>query len=342
MAKLSLSVNTNTNKESGADNESRPQLSLTKKINAVTDTSETDNVVSHGLTQRIENAHSGDVSASAIDIAEWLQCLVGEEVFNELKNNPNLQLPYTDKDIDTKQWLEKIIKTFFSQNSILQINRAIGGLKSGTEEVDNITVEALVKQRMDEKIEKYNVKFQEMREKMENLEGEKAAVESKLNASLPLDLFVNGMFRNPGEETEPQKQLIQAFNEGLENGSDSKFPVFAIKFAKGWVYLESVIANLGDDEKVNLDNVYNALTKLLANISGCFVSERRIILDYTAKHCSTFFSQYDFISPEQTLNADPDIHNAGGLGNAQIKEGVSFAVVRRDTKKTVKYADIRV
>lgn len=340
MAKLSLSVNTNNNKENNAGAESRPQLSLTKKVNVQEET--TENVATHtSLSQRVENASANDASASAADIALWLENLVGENIFDELKNNPNLQLPYTDKDIDTRQWLEKIIKTLFSQNSILQITKSINGAKNNNS-VSESDVEAIVKQRMDEKIEKYNKKFQEMREQMENLEGEKVAIENKLNAALPLNVFVNGIFRNPGNETEPQKQIIQAFNEGLEGTSDNNFSTFAVKFAKGWINLNYVLENLGNDEKENLDNVYNVLTKLLENISGCFVSVRRVILDYTAQHCNTFFSQYDFISPEQTLNADPDIHNAGGLGNAMIKEGVTFAVVRRDTKKTVKYADIKV
>ncbi|MCQ2975792.1 MAG: hypothetical protein MJ211_13405 [Bacteroidales bacterium] len=335
MAKLSLSVNGNKDDQ---ENEMKPvSLSLTKKVTQPTEDNNNE-ITSTGLSQHVQSSNtSGNASLEADDIAKWLVNNIGNDVFDELKQNPNLQLPYTDKNINAVDWMGKIIKTYFSQDSINKINSAINNL-SGNNNVDNNAVEVAVKQ----KLEKYNAKFQELKEQMENLEGEKAQIASELNTAIPLSKFVSEIFRDPGNETEPQKEIIRTLNETFETSKEQTLSKFVVRFAKGWIYLKTKTDLLGDDEKQNLESVYQALTKLLEYVSECYISERRILLDLIAKHCSTFFSQYDFISPEQTLNADPDIHNAGGLGNARIKEGVSFCVVRRDTKKTVKYADIVV
>ena len=191
-------------------------------------------------------------------------------------------------------------------------------------------------------MEKYNAKFQELRSNMEDLEGEKAELQSRLNKTLEADAFVKTIFRSADGETDAQKRIARTLEDAIGQGGDDGLPSFVTRLAKGWASLQYVLqtsAEIGDD-KEKLEVVYPALTNLLACISGCYVTDRRMVLELVAKHCNEFFSDYDFISPEQTLNADPDIHNATGLGNAQIREGVTFCVVRRDTKKTVKYADV--
>ncbi len=335
MAKLSLSVN-------GASSDSRVEepkpvsLSLTKKVQTEQLDDEKVNP-STGLSTHVQTATPGDASAEADGIAKWLIDNIGNGVFDELKENPNVQLPYTDKDIDTLQWVGKLLKTYLSQESINTITASLNALTKGQP-----AKQAGGGDIPEDKLAKYNAKFQELKNRMEELEGEKAQIASELNTAIPLSKFVSEIFRDPGNETDPQKELIRTLNEALQTSKESSLSKFVVRFAKGWIYLKTKTDTLGDDEKQNLDNVYDALTKMLEFVSECYISERRILLDCVAKHCSTFFASYDFISPEQTLNADPDIHNAGGLGNARIKEGTTFCVIRRDTKKTVKYADIKV
>jgi hypothetical protein len=197
---------------------------------------------------------------------------------------------------------------------------------------------------MAQKVEKYNAKFQELRSNMEDLEGEKAELQSRLNKTLEADAFVKTIFRSADGETDAQKRIARMLEDAIGQGGDDGLPSFVTRLAKGWAALQYVLQTSAEisDDKEKLEVVYPALTNLLACISGCYVTDRRMVLELVAKHCNEFFSDYDFISPEQTLNADPDIHNATGLGNAQIREGVTFCVVRRDTKKTVKYADVKV
>ena len=205
-------------------------------------------------------------------------------------------------------------------------------------------IDAVVDERMAQKVEKYNAKFQELRANMEDLEGEKAELQSRLNKTLEADAFVKTIFRSADGETDAQKRIARMLEDAIGQGGDDGLPSFVTRLAKGWAALQYVLQTSAEisDDKEKLEVVYPALTNLLACISGCYVTDRRMVLELVAKHCNEFFSDYDFISPEQTLNADPDIHNATGLGNAQIREGVTFCVVRRDTKKTVKYADVKV
>ena len=327
MAKLTLSVNNGNDaaQKPAVDQPAANKLSITKKVVSA----EPETAVNQGsgasLSQRIDNPNPASPSELADDVAKWLIAQFGEDLFNELLKNPNLKLPYAEDDITAESWLERGIKTLFTQDNIANID-------------------AVVDERMAQKVEKYNAKFQELRSNMEDLEGEKAELQSRLNKTLEADAFVKTIFRSADGETDAQKRIARTLEDAIGQGGDDGLPSFVTRLAKGWASLQYVLqtsAEIGDD-KEKLEVVYPALTNLLACISGCYVTDRRMVLELVAKHCNEFFSDYDFISPEQTLNADPDIHNATGLGNAQIREGVTFCVVRRDTKKTVKYADVKV
>ena len=343
MAKLTLSVNT------GNDGSPKPaveqpaanRLSITKKVVSA----EPETAVNQGsgasLSQRIDNPNPASPSELADDVAKWLIAQFGEDLFNELLKNPNLKLPYAEDDITAESWLERGIKTLFTQENIAHIYKVTANIGQSNADAN---IDAVVDERMAQKVEKYNAKFQELRSNMEDLEGEKAELQSRLNKTLEADSFVKTIFRSADGETDAQKRIARTLEDAIGQGGDDALPSFVTRLAKGWSSLQYVLqtsAEIGDD-KEKLEVVYPALTNLLACISGCYVTDRRMILELVAKHCNEFFSDYDFISPEQTLNADPDIHNATGLGNAQIREGVTFCVVRRDTKKTVKYADVKV
>lgn len=341
MAKLTLSVNTDTAQKPAVEQPAANRLSITKKVVSA----EPETAVNQGsgasLSQRIDNPNPASPSELADDVAKWLIAQFGEDLFNELLKNPNLKLPYAEDDITAESWLERGIKTLFTQENIAHIYKVTANIGQSNADAN---IDAVVDERMAQKVEKYNAKFQELRSNMEDLEGEKAELQSRLNKTLEADAFVKTIFRSADGETDAQKRIARTLEDAIGQGGDDGLPSFVTRLAKGWSSLQYVLqtsAEIGDD-KEKLEVVYPALTNLLACISGCYVTDRRMVLELVAKHCNEFFSDYDFISPEQTLNADPDIHNATGLGNAQIREGVTFCVVRRDTKKTVKYADVKV
>ena len=81
---------------------------------------------------------------------------------------------------------------------------------------------------------------------------------------------------------------------------------------------------------------------MLENLKDNFILQRRALLDALARIITKKFDNFDFISPEETLQIDLDIHNTKGTGGNKIKQGFSFAVIRRENKQTYKYADIEV
>jgi len=203
-------------------------------------------------------------------------------------------------------------------------------------------IEAIVEERMAQKVAKYNAKFQEMRQQMDALESEKMEIQKQLNSTIQASVLVDEVFGSRDGSSEHQKHLIDTLRGALDSADDENLTRFIIKFAKGWTVLQRSLQMLPDMEKgkPQLDCVCDALTFLLACISGSYVSERRTLLELVARHCCEYFQEYIFISPEHTLNLDPEIHNVESAGSSTIKEGVSFAVIRSDTKKTVRYADV--
>ena len=228
MAKLSLSVN-------GASSDSRVEepkpvsLSLTKKVQPEQSDDEDVNT-SSGLSTHVQTATPGDASAEADGIAKWLVDNIGSGVFDELKENPNVQLPYTDKDIDTLQWVGKLLKTYLSQESINSITASLNALTKGQPAKQSGGGDI-----PEDKLAKYNAKFQELKNRMEELEGEKAQIASELNTAIPLSKFVSEIFRDPGNETDPQKELIRTLNEALQTSKESSLSKFVVRFAKGWI-----------------------------------------------------------------------------------------------------------
>ena len=321
MAKLTLSVN------NGNDGSPKPaveqpaanRLSITKKVVSA----EPETAVNQGsgasLSQRIDNPNPASPSELADDVAKWLIAPFGEDLFNELLKNPNLKLPYAEDDITAESWLERGIKTLFTQDNIAHIYKVTAniGQSNADANIDAVVdermaqkvdanIDAVVDERMAQKVEKYNAKFQELRSNMEDLEGEKAELQSRLNKTLEADSFVKTIFRSADGETDAQKRIARTLEDAIGQGGDDALPSFVTRLAKGWSSLQYVLqtsAEIGDD-KEKLEVVYPALTNLLACISGCYVTDRRMILELVAKHCNEFFSDYDFISPEQTLNAD--------------------------------------
>jgi hypothetical protein len=129
--------------------------------------------------------------------------------------------------------------------------------------------------------------------------------------------------------------LVESFNSG-----DKQNREFVMAFVRGMQFLIAATDKLTDDEKENLTKLYDATSQMFRFIQGKFATERRPLLDKIASVCNNYLKEFDFISPEQSLQIDTHLHNAEGKGGTMVKEGLSMAVVRRDTRKTVYYADI--
>ena len=86
--------------------------------------------------------------------------------------------------------------------------------------------------------------------------------------------------------------------------------------------------------------VHDSLSFMLFLFSGADVPSRRSFLNEIADVVNDHFSNFRFISPEQTVLIDPRIHQAEGISSQEILEGKTYAVIHNETLKTIKYAEI--
>jgi hypothetical protein len=342
MTKLTKSVN---KEDETSQNEvsSQNSFTLSQKIqkDTVQETENKQETTSISQTIATEKVTISSTS-SAEEIANWLLSFIGDGVFEQLKKNPYLQLPYTEANITIKEWLEKALKTIFPLEYIQKIGEQIQQNQSKFGQIEGDVQKAMnEKTQMEEKLNKANLRFEQMQNQLDEIESEKFKIKKETQNSLPLTKLINEFFKEEGVESEEIKRIIQLLNESLQN-QDENLSTFIARFSKGWLYVKSTLDQLKGEEKDKMEQTHAALTMLLKYISGIYIPERRPLLDVVAKFVSRIFEGYDFISPEQTLQIDPAIHNAGGLGNAMIKEGITFAVIRKQSRQAVKYADIKV
>jgi len=163
-------------------------------------------------------------------------------------------------------------------------------------------------------------------------------IEKKYETSIAFDDISNFFIKRKINDFYTQKIANLLKESYLTGESNSRKFVFA--FMKAFIFIEEGLMRIGIDENENLKVLFHAGEKLMSNITNLFSSERRLILDTVADMLSSKFENYKFISAEQSLQIDPAIHNVEGVGGTSIKQGLSFAVIRKDTQKTVYFADV--
>ncbi|MBU0764911.1 MAG: hypothetical protein KJ607_08760 [Bacteroidetes bacterium] len=265
----------------------------------------------------------------------WLIDFLGREVFIHIKENPNFSLPFTEEDIAIEAWLTKALKTVCTYQDIHQITRNIQDKYFGIrDKLDEISGRA-------EKLEAGNKKLkadsEELEREVEILREKKNKSEKKLEKSVSAEALVQIVFGSDEE----LKTLLKISNEALESPSEA-MEGFLLGLIRGWLAVKDGLFRLTEDEEANVTIMQDILRDLLEGISGFYIPQRRSFLDTIALIINRRFESFEFISPEQTLQVDPTIHNAKGLGSSKIVEGVSFAVIRKHNRQTYLYADVKV
>ena len=340
MTKLSKSVS-DKNENKSTSSVSNTSLTFTKKTNVKDenkDTTEESTTINKQVKSKVINTNIN----SPEDVAKWLIELIGEDLFNQIKSNPHLQLPYTEENISSTEWLVKALKTIFASETLDELTSRIKEFNSdsgqASTELEQIEKE---KQALVEKWDKAQARFSQLQAEVDNAETEKFQLEKQLSTSIELNSLLDEIFEENRPYSDTVEKLVKLFKDAIQN-FDKNLSSFLIKFAKGWAAIQAATALFGKDEKENMEIAHKATIYLLKSISGTFVSERRPALDLVADFISELFTEYEFVSAEQTLQVDPDIHNAHGKGATHIKEGISFAVIRKESRKAVIYADIKV
>ncbi len=286
-------------------------------------------------TKTVSNIESAD------EISVWLINFIGKDIFEQLKENPHFQLPYTQENVDMETWLVKALKTIFPAESIKNIGQQIQDYQSKITEATNMAQSALSEKTIaEENLGKAMKRIAEKQDEIDDIESDKHRLKKQMQATVQIETLIEEFFENPNRDTKIA-QLKSLLHESLDN-LDDMVSKFVLGFSKGWFLVQNTIERLGTDEKQNMESIHASLTKLLQNISDKFIPQRRPLLDIVAEIVSEKFDGYLFVSPEQTLQIDPAMHNVQRAGSTTVREGVTFAVLRKETKKAVKYAEIIV
>lgn len=268
-------------------------------------------------------------------IIEWFVDFFGNDLFEELKENPDLKIPYDDEDHSAKKWLENVLKTILTQKNIESIEKSI---KEKYYELLKMIDEA-EKVIIDQKKENSEIKAEFEEFKAELLKSRKEV--DKLAVSSFSSVHIKDLADIVFGKNDELKGFATLFKEAANDPSE-QLPEFTIAFLKGWNALYPYISKDYSSEEDKAEIIDEKLRNLLAFVKDKYIPQRRAILDVVARIVSKKFKEFIFISPEETLQIDINIHKTDGEGGNRIKQGLSFAIVRKATQKAFKYAEIEV
>ncbi len=330
MAKLSHKITTTSNTPTPPNNKLNHNSLSTKKIE-----SENTNPVKQEKKETEQQIVQENTISTPTTKAEFLKFLydkLGFDNFGKINKQFIDGIFPPETTISDEEATKKIIAHLVSKNIIDVI--------SNFTETQNVKVEKIAAQLSDLQIltQKQETQIKNLTLQIEDAEEQIYKTEKKYADTIAVADLVNSFILSEISNSftrEIAEMLIESYKNGEKQGIK-----FTLKFLKGFVFVENAILQLGDNDKENINILNDATKQLMSTISGTNSAERRPILDKVANLCNSYLNEYDFISPEQTLQIDPKIHNAEGLGGSIIKEGLSFAVVRRETRKAVYYAEI--
>lgn len=327
MAKLTFKITNDdeNNDKRNQNNQNNQQNSLSSKKNNEQQTFENNIEQKDDNNQMISNKEIISGNEKLIFVDNFCN-LLGYNSFNEIDAEKfiqilNQQLPKNETIVN---FLNELINDEFI-NKFKTLNIQANNSK-------NSQLESPINQ------EKLLVQINELKAKVDFLEEEKYRNEKKYSATVSIDDLIKDMVSNyiPAELKERATSLLK--DAYINGDKDSKY--FVISFLRGFQFVVEAINNIIEDEKQNLENLYKATSQFLKTLQGTIAAERRPLIDIVATLCNKYIASYKFLSPEQSLQIDTQIHNAQGKGGTMVKEGLSMVVVRTDTGKTVYYAEI--
>ena len=268
-------------------------------------------------------------------LTNWLLSKIGEKSIQKIQGNPNFLLPYTEKDMLPAQWLNRAIKTLLKTNDLTEIaadirkkEDEIGDyLKSLKVEINEIT-------SLNDQLKKQNERLIKERE---DLKATTHSLQKRLRQSVSAKELIQRFF----DKDEKAAGVVHLLNEAVDS-AESGFSSFFPLFLNSWDELKTTLDILPEKETNKLEMLDKTLESLLTNLSNQFIPQRRALLEAIARIASEPLDNFTFISPEETLRINPEIHDVKGAGGDRIKEGRSFAIIRRKNGQIYKYAKVEV
>lgn len=341
---MALSIKINNDDNNDKNKNQNQQNPLSTKLNQ-TDNRQEQNVISTNSNQTAENHENTNYEANNKQDSEkvvipankqefldfWLEKL-GSDNFGKIDKEKYDKIFAVEPPMNNQQIFQLLLNDLISQELVDKINTSIFEKNSENEQLKSqINI-------LNEKHAKFQQQIENLTLQIQDAEERIFKTEKKYVSTIAIADIIHEMLT---------RWLPVRFAQSVEdlltesyNSVDKQNKEFVISFIRGAQFFISAIDKITDDEKENLTRLYDATTQMFKVIQGKFATERRPLLDKIAAICNNYLKDYDFISPEQSLQIDTHLHNAEGKGGTMVKEGLSMAVVRRDTRKTVYYADI--
>lgn len=262
-------------------------------------------------------------------VAKVIIKIIGREPLENLKSNENFSFSILSDSKNLTDWVVLALKTFFTLEDIKVLSGSILNHRYSYKESM-----ILIKKKFIDSIVEDKKKIDLLSKDIASKKCEISKLNNSLRKSLPLKKLVNSFI----DDSPLNKKLISILNELIEEPSSDSSD-FCLGLISGWsVFQKSLSENIDENKKIH--NINSSLSLILENISEKYISQRRDILKELANISNSYLVEYEFVSPEHTLTIDPTLHNVSGLGGTEIKEGISYSVIRSDTRKTVVYADV--
>ena len=262
--------------------------------------------------------------------------LLGSDALGRLRQNPNATLPYADDLTTDDEWLNRALQTLLTLDDIQAVAHRLGGLAATYQQPLQKEIEGL-RRELDARDQALGLARQQVQTAeagRERAEIDLFRLRKEMATMLPARPVIEMLFQQAGEEGIRELLLEAADHPSPDLGA------FLAAFAPAWNQLRAVPAGFSDQATDNLRSLHAALTRFLTALTGQYLPQRRPLLDKVAQWASALFSDYLFVSPEESVQVDPAIHNAHGIGGSTVVEGRSFAVLRRPARTVMLYADI--
>ncbi|MEH0154275.1 hypothetical protein V6R21_09020 [Limibacter armeniacum] len=279
----------------------------------------------------IQKEGKKDKKKETLQLPEWFIRHFGKDILQQIKENPNLTLPFEEKEMPLEEWLVKSLKTILPSSNLDSV------IKNIEKEESTKDKEKLSLQNALDKAEAEMLKAQqELKAAQARVDDAEVALfrnKKELESRYPVKEMLKAL-------TATEDQAIKTILEDALEEPDDQLAAFVFHFLNGWHYVKGAHFAAQGSEEEKMELLYQALSFLLTRLKGLTCTARRSLLDEVADFASAASKDFQFVSPERSTQIDPSIHDAVGVGGSAIKEGYSFAVIRKDTRSTVKYASV--
>jgi hypothetical protein len=273
-----------------------------------------------------------------VQLRDWLLVVLGEQVWENLRALMGYEKPYQEDETpeDLPTWTLNLLKTGLRHNEqtsdVEHLARTLFAQWFAPQD-ENKRLKTEVK-RLAEALQQAQEKTENWQKKCDTAQMQAFRAEENLKETVPLHDFVDAVF----SDKEGQR-FLPLWEDALKNPAEN-LPEFALACGKAWSAFRQEMTRLPESEEEKMEVLHKQLSVFLKGISGQHISQRRQILDLVGKIASTCLQEHDFISPEESRQINLDMHTPIGNGEL-IREGISFAIIRREGRQVMRYAEVR-